>query len=83
MSLEPGKVLDVEPPGLLLKFLRRQILLVGPGEVVEDVEQGFNIELREDRRVREGGMGLLGIISSCGVGVARHVVSGPGNGMSR
>lgn len=45
MALEPGLVLLVEAPTLVLQCLGSQILLVGALSIIEDIEQGVCIDL--------------------------------------
>lgn len=75
--LEPSQVLLVEPPTLLLQLSRSQVLEVGTGAVVEDVEEGVDVELREEGGRTELRRGLLGVVRRCRVRCARHVVLWP------
>jgi hypothetical protein len=43
VSLEPGLVLLVEAPTLVLERLRRKVLLICALSVVEDVEEGVGV----------------------------------------
>lgn len=44
MSLEPGLVLLVEAPALVLEGLGSEVLLVGPLSVVEKIEESIGVD---------------------------------------
>lgn len=52
VPLEPGLILLVEPPCLVLECLGGQILLVCPLLVVESIEEGIILHLASNRRVK-------------------------------
>ena len=54
VSLEPSRVLRMEPPALLLQLLRRQVLLVRALGVVENEEQTVDAGLFVEGRIVEG-----------------------------
>ena len=54
-------MLFVVPPGLPLEFTGRQVLLQAAWLVVEGKEQGFTVQLLEERRVVKDGQLLSGI----------------------
>lgn len=76
-ALEPGEVLLVEAPALLLELLRSQVLQVRPLAVVEDVEQRVDVEVGKQRRIREVRGRLLRVVVRRGVRISRDVVLGP------
>jgi len=76
MPLEPREVLHVESPRLSLQLFGRQILLVRPGVVIEDVEQCLDVQLREQSRGGEDRQWRLRIIRRRGVGIPWDVVLG-------
>lgn len=77
MSLEPGEVLLVVSPQLLLELTRGEVLLVGALLVVEDEEQRVRVELGEDGRVLENWGWQLREGGRRRVRVLRRVLSWP------
>mmetsp|Transcript_20492 Transcript_20492/g.48076 ORF Transcript_20492/g.48076 Transcript_20492/m.48076 type:complete len:220 (-) Transcript_20492:337-996(-) len=79
VPLEPGHILFVKPPGLLLKFPRRQILLVGPLFVIKNVKQGVRSQFLENGRVFKQRVRGRRVGGRCtGIGVLRGVRVGSG-----
>ena len=72
VTLEPGHVLFVEPPRLLLELPSRQVLLVSSLGIIKDKEQTVGTQLFKDLRIvkdwtgrgRVAGCSRVGILGS-------------------
>ncbi len=71
MSLEPGKVLLVEPPTLTLQFLRREILLVSALLIIKYKEQRVRVKLEENISLSNTAAFTCGKLTGVFAGVAR------------